>query len=72
MAYLTRDEVKQASRSRLQKSYSSSAAQILRESVRASANEDSFDVFLSHASEDSEIVLGVREILVGLGLKVWK
>lgn len=71
MAYLTRDEVKQASRSRLQKSYSSSATQILRESVRASANEDSFDVFLSHASEDSEIVLGVREILVGLGLKVY-
>lgn len=71
MAYLTRDEVKQATRSRLQKSYSSSAPQILRESVRASANEESFDVFLSHASEDSEIVLGVREILAGLGLKVY-
>lgn len=71
MAFLTRDEVKQATRTRLQKSHSSSAPQILRESVRASANEDSFDVFLSHASEDSEIVLGVREILAGLGLKVY-
>lgn len=71
MAFLTKDEVKQATRTRLQKSLSSSAPQILRESVRASANEDSFDVFLSHASEDSEIVLGVREILAGLGLKVY-
>ncbi|MGV0958228.1 MAG: toll/interleukin-1 receptor domain-containing protein [Limnohabitans sp.] len=71
MAYLTKDEVKQATRTRLQKSFSASAPQILRESVRASANEDSFDIFLSHASEDSEIVLGVREILAGLGLKVY-
>lgn len=71
MAYLTKDEVKQATRTRLQKSFSASAPQILRESVRASANEDSFDIFLSHASEDSEIVLGVREILTGLGLKVY-
>lgn len=71
MAYLTKDEVKQATRTRLQKNFSASAPQILRESVRASANEDSFDIFLSHASEDSEIVLGVREILTGLGLKVY-
>lgn len=71
MAYLTKDEVKQATRTRLQKSFSASAPKILRESVRASANEDSFDIFLSHASEDSEIVLGVREILTGLGLTVY-
>jgi len=56
---------------RLQKSYGSSATQILREEARASASAESFDVFLSHSSEDSEIVLGVREILVGLGLKVY-
>jgi hypothetical protein len=71
MAYLTKDEVKQVTRSRLQKSVSASAPQILRESVRNAANEDDFDIFLSHASEDSEIVLGVREIMIGLGLKVY-
>lgn len=71
MAYITKNEARQAARSRLQKSYGSSAAQILREAVRASAAEESFDIFLSHSSEDSEIVLGVREILVGLGLKVY-
>ncbi|GAB4348214.1 MAG: hypothetical protein Kow0073_00810 [Immundisolibacter sp.] len=71
MAYITKDEARQAARSRLQKSYGSSATQILREEVRASASAESFDVFLSHSSEDAEIVLGVREILVGLGLKVY-
>lgn len=71
MAYITKNEARQAARSRLQKSYGSSATQILREAVRASAAEESFDIFLSHSSEDSEIVLGVREILVGLGLKVY-
>lgn len=71
MAYITKDEARLAARARLQKSYGSSATQILREEVRASASAESFDVFLSHSSEDSEIVLGVREILVGLGLKVY-
>lgn len=71
MAFLTNSEVRQAAQGRLQKSFSSSASQVLRESVRASSTEDKFDIFLSHASEDSEIVLGVREILVGLGLTVY-
>lgn len=71
MAYITKDEARLAARARLQKSYGSSATQILREEVRASAAAESFDIFLSHSSEDAEIVLGVREILVGLGLKVY-
>ena len=71
MAFLTNSEVRQAAQGRLQKSFSSSASQVLREAVRASSTEDKFDIFLSHASEDSEIVLGVREILVGLGLTVY-
>lgn len=71
MAYITKDEARQAARSRVQKSYGSSATQILREAVRASATSESFDIFLSHSSEDSEIVLGIREILLGLGLTVY-
>lgn len=71
MAYITKDEARLAARTRLQKSYGSSAAQILREEVRATASVEAFDVFLSHSSEDSEIVLGVREIFVGLGLNVY-
>ena len=71
MAFLTKSEVRQAAQGRLQKSFSSSASQVLREAVRASSTEEKFDVFLSHSSEDSEIVLGVREILVGLGLTVY-
>jgi hypothetical protein len=71
MALLTKDEVRQAAKGRLQKSYSTSASQVLREAVRASTTEKQFDVFLSHASEDSELVLGVREILVQIGLTVY-
>ena len=71
MAFLTKEDVRQAARGRVQKSVSRSAKQILQEAVRASINQDRFDVFLSHASEDSELVLGVREILVGLGLSVY-
>lgn len=71
MAFLTKSEVRQAAQGRLQKSFSASASQVLRDAVRASSTEEKFDVFLSHSSEDSEIVLGVREILVGLGLTVY-
>lgn len=71
MAYITNGEAREAARTRLQKSLGSSATQVLREAVRASASVEKFDVFLSHASEDSEVVLGIREILVGLGLSVY-
>ena len=71
MAYITKDEARQAARTRLQKSLGSTSTQILREAIRASSTVETFDVFLSHCSEDSEIVLGIREILVGLGLAVY-
>lgn len=71
MAHITKDEARQAARTRVQKSFGSSATQILREAVRASASVETFDVFLSHSSEDSEVVLGIREIFVGLGLSVY-
>lgn len=71
MAYITKDEAKQAARTRLQKSLGSTSTQILREAIRAASTVETFDVFLSHSSEDSEIVLGIREILVSLGLVVY-
>lgn len=71
MAYVTKDEVRQAARTRLQKSVGSTSTQILREAIRASRTAETFDVFLSHSSEDSEIVLGIREILASLGLAVY-
>ena len=71
MAFLTKDDVRQSARARIQRSASRTAKQILSESVRASTSQDRFDVFLSHSSEDAEIVLGVREVLIGLGLTVY-
>ena len=71
MAFLTKDDVRQSARARIQRSASRTAKQILSESVRTATSQDRFDVFLSHSSEDAEIVLGVREVLIGLGLTVY-
>jgi len=71
MPFMTKDEVRRAARSRMQKSYSASASQVLRESVAATSTTGQFDVFLSHSYEDAEIVLGVMELLVGRGLTVY-
>lgn len=71
MAFITKDVARIAARARIQKSYGSSANQVLQEEILNSTRLLSFDIFLSHSFEDSEIVLGVREILVGLGLTVY-
>lgn len=71
MAFLTKSEVRQAAQSKVQRGFSSTTSQVFREAVQASRAEEKFDIFLSHASEDAEIVLGVREILVAIGLSVY-
>lgn len=48
-----------------------SAAQILQDQVRLTTDYDRFDIFLSHASRDAELILGVKAILEGSGFKVY-
>lgn len=75
MAYLTKKEAIDAASIKVQRqaNYSATARSVINESVRkqeASLAQD-YDVFLSHASEDAAIVLGVYEILIGRGLRVY-
>jgi hypothetical protein len=70
MSYLRISEARaagQAARSYVSKS----ASQILTEDARTFSPARSYDVFLSHAYEDGEIILGVKKIIEGLGLTVY-
>lgn len=73
MPYFTKQEARAAAqaarreRSATFESYDS----ILNESHRMHTSVDSFDIFLSHSMQDSEIVYGVMQILRKLGYKVY-
>ena len=67
MAYLTRDEAVRAGESRF--GYGLAEAEI-RKSARA-AGDAAFDIFLSHSSEDAEVIVGVKAILEQEGLSVY-
>lgn len=68
MALLTEYTVRNAARNLAARSYSSSE-KILRESRQSTRT--SFDVFLSHAKLDSELVLGVKTVLEQAGQTVY-
>jgi hypothetical protein len=75
MSYLTKKEAIDAASARVrrQANFNATARSVINENVRkqeASAVQE-YDVFLSHASEDAAIVLGIHEILTGRGLKVY-
>lgn len=71
MAYFTKSEVKKAAQAAINESKYFKAESLLDSSYRITASEEFFDVFLSHSSKDAEIVLGVKKILEGKGLKVY-
>lgn len=73
MAYFQKQDARSASaqyRSQAAR-ISRSAAQILQDQVRLATDYDRFDIFLSHASHDAELILGVKAILEGVGFKVY-
>lgn len=70
MAYLRISEARAAGQSA--RSYvSKSASQILTEDARRFSSSDRYDVFLSHAYKDGEIILGVKSLIEALGLTVY-
>jgi hypothetical protein len=75
MPYITKKEAVDAASARVrrQQNYNATARSVINESVRrqAASPAQEYDVFLSHASEDAAIVLGIYEILTGRGLKVY-
>lgn len=69
--YYTKTEARNFASTALRKSASRDSRQILREEVRAATNHDRFDIFLSHASADGDLILGVKSLLEGFGFKVY-
>jgi hypothetical protein len=51
--------------------FAKSAEQILREDAQTAPADAQYDVFLSHAYQDADMILGIREILRSLGLRVY-
>ena len=47
------------------------ASQLLAEAARSSSRFTRYDVFLSHAYQDAEVILGVKIIIEGMGLSVY-
>lgn len=68
MALLTEQEVRTAAGVAARRTFKATAS-ILRESRDTSRS--SFDVFLSHSRLDSDVIVGVKEILEATGLSVY-
>jgi len=70
MAYLRISEARTAGQGA--RSYvSKSASQMLIEDSRRFSSQSTYDVFLSHAFKDADIVLGVKSLIEAEGLKVY-
>lgn len=70
MAMLTERRVREAARERLNRSGKTSTG-LLTEIMARGAAGDRFDVFLSHAVRDAELVVGTVAVLEAAGLKVY-
>lgn len=69
--YYTKAEARSFASTKIQKSVTRDSRRILREEVRAATNQDRFDIFLSHASKDGDLILGVKSLLENFGFKVY-
>lgn len=70
-SYYTKAEARGFASTKIQKSAIRDSRLILREAVQAATNEDSFDIFLSHASHDSDLIFGVKALLESLRFRVY-
>ncbi|PXV56815.1 TIR domain-containing protein [Aeromonas veronii] len=68
MAYFTKSEARAAAASA--RGYKA-ANTVLREGMESYKEQERFDVFLSHSSDDAELVLGVMTLLQKQGLRVY-
>ena len=70
MPYLRIAEARGASQT-VRSYVSKSASQILTEDSRRFSSSDRYDIFLSHAYKDGEVILGVKSLIEALGLTVY-
>jgi hypothetical protein len=72
MALTTIDEVKSAfERARAGSGFTKRASAILEDHVRFAKSRSSFDIFLSHAFQDQELVAGLKTLIEEQGLTVY-
>ena len=69
MSLLTLSSVK--ARAAKDRSFQFGTAQILAEKMEKQAKANTFDIFLSHAFSDKEMILGTTQILEDLGYSVY-
>lgn len=71
--FITESEARRLARAEAHKSGPLAESDILlsRSTLRKSASQQSWDVFMSHSLRDSEIVLGIRKFLEDNGLTVY-
>lgn len=69
--YYTKSEIRGYAAGTLRKSYGADSGKLLRESVRSAFDLEKYDVFLSHASKDAELILGVKSFFEAQGLTVY-
>jgi hypothetical protein len=70
MPYLRISEARTAGQT-VRSYVSKSASQILTEDARRFSPSDRYDVFLSHAYKDGEVILGVKSLIEAQGLTVY-
>ncbi len=70
MAFFTKSEARAAARSSTT-AHVLDSARILNESKNSAKDTDEFDIFLSHSVIDSDLVLGIKNMLVNLGNRVY-
>ncbi|EJL6264635.1 toll/interleukin-1 receptor domain-containing protein [Vibrio cholerae] len=73
MALFTENDLRARAKREMQKGTNlyKSKKQVLNESVTAFNKSKTYDIFLSHSSKDSELILGVKSTLEDLGYSVY-
>lgn len=73
MTFFTKSEARAAAAKgrQVQRSAGRTYDRILKEETSAARDTDAFDIFLSHSIGDAELILGVKSLLEGQGLKVY-
>lgn len=69
--YFTKSEARAAAKQVIQKTAGKTYGKILNESRASAKDSDRFDIFLSHAMSDAELVTGAKDLLKQQGFTVY-
>ncbi|WP_310347118.1 toll-Interleukin receptor, partial [Pelomonas aquatica] len=69
--YFTKADARAAAQAATKRQFTATASGVLRKAMESVTDHQVFDFFLSHAVADSELVLGVKELLEKQGAQVY-